>query len=86
MHTALLKPFSNVVGETEISITESVQTPHDSKRDPKKDRKEAVLPLLRLLWMWARVPCFFLGNLFLFTKHNLKKKYLAAKQACSSLM
>lgn len=36
----LLKRFSDVVGETEIPITESVQTPHDSKRDPKEERKE----------------------------------------------
>lgn len=30
MHAVLSKPFSIVVGETEIAITESVQTPHDS--------------------------------------------------------
>lgn len=30
MRAVLSKPFSNVVGETEISITESVQTLHDS--------------------------------------------------------
>lgn len=30
MRAVLSKPFSIVVGETEISITESVQTPHDS--------------------------------------------------------
>lgn len=40
MHAVMLRLFSNGVGETEISITESVQTPHESKRDRKEERKE----------------------------------------------
>lgn len=39
MRAMLLKPFSNVVGGTQISITESVPTPHDPKEDPKEEKK-----------------------------------------------